>query len=81
MSNKVYVPKRTEDLNLSVSNLTTGTNESKTSTKRVSCECKCKFDGRKYNSNQSGITINATVIATNIKYVKSVKNTILGIYM
>ena len=28
------------------------TNESKTLTKRLSCECKCKFDGRKYNSNQ-----------------------------
>ena len=25
---------------------------SKTLTKHVSCECKCKFDGRKYNSNK-----------------------------
>ena len=73
LSNKAYVPKRTEDLNLSVSNIITGTNESKTSTKRVSCESKCKFDGRKYNSNQSGITINATVSATNVKYVKREK--------
>ena len=30
----------------------TGINESKTLTKHVSCECKCKFDGRKCNSNQ-----------------------------
>ena len=29
-----------------------GTNESKTLTKHMSCECKCKFDDRKFNSNQ-----------------------------
>ena len=29
-----------------------GINESKTLTKHRSCECKCKFDGRKCNSNQ-----------------------------
>ena len=26
-------------------------NESKTLTKHISCECKCKSDGRKYNSD------------------------------
>ena len=30
----------------------TGINESITSTKHTSCKCKCKFDGRKCNSNQ-----------------------------
>ena len=30
----------------------TGANESKTLPKHISCKCKCKFDGRKYNSNQ-----------------------------
>ena len=30
----------------------TGKNESKTSTKYISCECKCKFDCRRHNSNQ-----------------------------
>ena len=29
-----------------------GTNESETLTKHISCECKCKFDGRKCNSGQ-----------------------------
>ena len=29
-----------------------GVNESKTLTKHISCECKCKFDGRKCNSDQ-----------------------------
>ena len=30
----------------------TGINESKTLTNQISCECKCKFDGKKCNSNQ-----------------------------
>ena len=30
----------------------TGINESKTLKKHVSCECKCRFDGRKCNSSQ-----------------------------
>ena len=52
LSNKVFVPNKTEDLNLSVSNMTAGINESKTLTKDISCECKCKFDGTKFNSIQ-----------------------------
>ena len=30
----------------------TSINESKTLTKDISCGCKCKFDSRKYNSDQ-----------------------------
>ena len=30
----------------------TGINESKTLTKHILCECKCRFDGRNYNSHQ-----------------------------
>ena len=33
-------------------NMITGINESKTLTKHISCKCKCRFDGRKCNSNQ-----------------------------
>ena len=50
--NKACVPNKTEGLNLSVFNMITGINESKTLTKHISCECKFKFDGRKCNSNQ-----------------------------
>ena len=50
--NKLCVPNKTEDLNLSVFNMIKWTNESKTATKHVWYECKCKFDGRKCNSNQ-----------------------------
>ena len=49
LSNKVCVPNKTEDLNLSLFNIITEINESKTLTKYVSFECKRKFDGRKCN--------------------------------
>ena len=52
MSNKVCVPNKTEDLNLSMFNMITGINESKTLTKHISCKCKCRFDERKCNSGQ-----------------------------
>ena len=53
----IYVMKyafqtKKEDLNLSVFNMITGINESETLTKHISCECKCRFDERKCNSNQ-----------------------------
>ena len=52
LSNKVCVPNKTEDLNLSVFNMITRINQSKALTKHISCECKCSFDGRKCNSGQ-----------------------------
>ena len=51
-SNKVCGPNKTEDLNLSVFSMIAGINESKTLPKHISCECKCKFDGRKCSTNQ-----------------------------
>ena len=53
LSNKAHIPNKTENLNLSLFNMTTGINESKTLAKHISCECKYKFDGRKCNSDQS----------------------------
>ena len=47
LSRKVCIPYKAEDLNLSVFNMITGINESKTLTKHISCECKCKLDGIK----------------------------------
>ena len=49
---KICVPNKTEDLNLSVFNMTAGRNKSKTLTKHISYNCKYNFDGRKYNPNQ-----------------------------
>ena len=42
----------TLNLNLSLFNMITGINESKTLKNHISCECKCKFDGRNCNSEQ-----------------------------
>ena len=39
LSNKVRVPKNTEDFNLSVFNMVTGINESKILTKHILCKC------------------------------------------
>ena len=50
LSNKVCVPNKTKDL--SVFNMITGKNESKTLTKFISCECKFIFDGGNCNSDQ-----------------------------
>ena len=52
LSIKVCIPNKREDLNLSFFNMITGINESKTLTKHISCEWKCKLDETKCNSNQ-----------------------------
>ena len=72
LSNKVCVPNKTEDLDLSVFNITTGINESKTLTKNISCECKCKFDGKNVIQINGGITINVDVTVKNVIYLKKI---------
>ena len=62
-SNKVCVPNKTVDLNLSVFNMITGINESKTLTKHISCDCKCRFD--------------VVVSVRNVMYVKKIMYGIL----
>ena len=52
LSNRTCVPSKTEGLNLSVFNMIIGRNESKALTKHIACDCKCKFDSRKCNSNK-----------------------------
>ena len=59
-----------QDLNLSVFDMITGINESKTLAKHVSCDCKCKFDGRRCNSVQYAITINDDVSVKKVIHVK-----------
>ena len=49
LSNKVYVPNKTKNLNLRVFKMITGTNESKRLIKHISRKCKRKFGGRKCN--------------------------------
>ena len=50
----------------------TGIIELKTLTKLVSCDCKCKFDGRKYNSNQKWNNDQCFASVKNIIYVKKI---------
>ena len=52
LSNKPCATNKTEDINLSVCNKITEINESKILKKYISCECKCRFDERKCNSDQ-----------------------------
>ena len=56
----------------------TGKNESKILTKDISCECKCRFDGKNVIQISGGITINVDVSVKNVKYVK---NIIFGILL
>ena len=69
---KVCVPDKTEDLNLSVFNMITRINELKTLTKHISCECKCKFDGRNCNPDQWWNNENVDVSVKNVMYVKKI---------
>ena len=50
--------------------MTAGTNELEILTKDISYECKCKFDGKKFNSNQKWKTINPNVSVKNTIYAK-----------
>ena len=77
----VFQTKQKMLINLSVYNKTTGINKSKKSTKHTSCKCKHKFDSRKCNSNQSGITINVGVSAKIQKKIMCAKEIIFGILL
>ena len=76
LSNKVCVPNKTKDLNISVFNMITGINESKTLTKHISCECKCKFYETKCKSTQWW---NNDKCRCECKNITSVKKIMFGI--
>ena len=50
----------------------TGINESKTLTKQISCEYKCRFDGKNVIQINGGIVINVGVNVKNVMYVKNI---------
>ena len=52
LSTKIFVPSKTKDVNVKVFNMVTGINEAKILIKRVSCDCKCKFNNTTLNSNK-----------------------------
>ena len=49
LCNKVCVSIKTKDLNLSRFAMISGINELKTLIKQISCRCRCKYYGKKYN--------------------------------
>ena len=77
LSNKVCVLNKTEDLYLSMFNMITGINKSKTLTKHISCEGICRLYGKNVIHINGGIMINANVSAKNFMYVKKIMFEIL----
>ena len=47
-----------------------GINESKILTKDISCECKCRFDGKNVIQINAGITTNVDVSVKNVMHVE-----------
>ena len=70
LSIKICIPNKTEDLNLSIFNIITGIDKSKTLLKHISCECKCNLMKQNVSQINSGITINVDVTVKNLIYVK-----------
>ena len=52
---------KAKDVNLSVLDMITGTNESKILAKDISCKWKCRFDGKNIIQITCGIMINVDV--------------------
>ena len=50
-SGKMCVPNTTKDASLNLFKMITRINKSKTFTKHISCECKCKLDRKIFDSN------------------------------
>ena len=68
LSKERYVSNKTEDVNISFW-YQNNNNWIKTSTKYISCKCKCKFDGRKWqcewkNSRKNHLCVRRTYLKT-----------------
>ena len=72
LSNKVFVPNKTEDLNLGVFNMITGINESKTLTSISHANVNVNLIEENVIQINSGITINVNISVKNIIYVKKI---------
>ena len=70
MSNKICVPNKTEDLNLSVLNMITGINESKTLAKHISFSANVNLMEENVIEINGGKTRYDSVSVTNVMYVK-----------
>ena len=66
----VCVPNKTENLNIHVFDMITGKNESNILTKDISCECKCRVDGKNVIQINGEIMINVCVSVKAVIIVK-----------
>ena len=78
LSNKICIPSKTEDLNLSVFNMITGINESKTLAKDIPCECKfdkCRCESKKIHVCEKDYVWNPTkCTCEKVKHLSSIKD-------
>ena len=70
LSNKVCIPNKTEDLNLSVFTVISGTNEAKTLTKQYYANVNVNLMEQNVIQINDGITINVDASVKNIIYVR-----------
>ena len=52
LSSKIYVPSKTKNANVKITNIIKNRNEAKILVKHISCDCKCKLDSKTCNSNK-----------------------------
>ena len=52
LSQKICVPKETKGINAKAFNMITNKNEAKEMAEHISCDCKCKFNSTRCNSDQ-----------------------------
>ena len=78
-SNKVCVPNKTEDLNLSMFDMITGINQSKTLTKHISCQCNVDLMEKSIIQINGRIMIKVDVNVKDAVYVKKIMFEILHI--
>ena len=62
LSSKIWVPKEAKGINVKAFNMLTNKNEAKTMVKRITCDCKCKFNSTACNSNLKWNIINPIVV-------------------
>ena len=60
-SGRIWIPNKTGDVNLNVFDMITRINKSKTLTKHILYDCKCKFSGSKCNSYRKWVKITVDV--------------------
>ena len=72
LSNKVSVPSKAEDLNLSMCNMIPEINESSILKKEISRKGKYRYDEKNVIHINSGITRNVDVSVENVMYVKKI---------